>query len=95
MLGVRPNLEFPEDRLILEPGDTFALFTDGLTEARDGSRALFGTPRLAAALAATPEASAETKLEAAWQAVADFRAGTPPTDDATLLLGRVVPIEDC
>ena len=95
MLGVRADLEFPEDRLILEPGDTFALFTDGLTEARDGSRALFGTPRLAAALAATPEASAETKLEAAWQAVADFRAGTPPTDDATLLLGRVVPIEDC
>ena len=94
MLGVRADLEFPEDRLILEPGDTFALFTDGLTEARDASRALFGTPRLAAALAAAPETSAETKLEAAWQAVADFRAGTPPTDDATLLLGRVVPIED-
>ena len=95
MLGVRADLEFPEDQLTLEPGDTFALFTDGLTEARAEGRALFGTARLAAALSDAPEASAASRLEAAWQAVTDFRAGTPPTDDATLLLGRVVPIEDC
>ena len=94
MLGVRADLEFPEDRLVLEPGDAFALFTDGLTEARDGSRALFGTARLAAALAAAPGSSADAMLEAAWQAVDDFRAGSPATDDATLLLGRVVAVQD-
>ena len=37
MLGVRGELEFPEDNVTLEPGDTFALFTDGLTEARNES----------------------------------------------------------
>jgi sigma-B regulation protein RsbU (phosphoserine phosphatase) len=94
MLGVRADLEFPEDRLVLELGDTFALFTDGLTEARDGSRALFGTTRLAAALERAAGTAAAEKLESTWQAVADFRAGAPLTDDATLLLGHVVAIED-
>ena len=94
LLGVRPDLEFPEDRLVLAPNDTFALFTDGLTEARDDGRALFGTARLAAALEGAAGSSAGATLEAAWQAVADFRGGAPATDDATLLLGRVVAIED-
>ncbi len=94
MLGVRADLEFPEDRLVLGPDDSFALFTDGLTEARDNDRALFGTTRLAAALAGTAGSSAAATLDATWQAVADFRDGAPATDDATLLLGRVVAIED-
>jgi serine phosphatase RsbU (regulator of sigma subunit) len=94
MLGVRDGLEFPEDSLVLEPDDTFALFTDGLTEARDPNRGLFGTARLVEALSSAPRASAGTALETAWQAVTDFRAGTPATDDATLLLGRVVAIEE-
>ena len=94
MLGVRDGLEFPEDSLVLEPDDPFALFTDGLTEARDPSRALFGTARLVEALSSAPRASAGTALENAWQAVTDFRDGTSATDDATLLLGRVVAIEN-
>ena len=94
MLGVRGDLEFPEDRFVLEPDESFALFTDGLTEARDGARTLFGTARLAAALAGAPGSSADARLEAAWQAVTDFRGGAPAGDDATLLLGRVVAIED-
>jgi len=93
LLGVRDGLEFPEDRLVLAPGDTFALFTDGVTEARDRDRALFGTARLVAALEATPDGSAAAALESAWRAVADFRDGTPATDDATLLLGRVCDID--
>ena len=83
MLGVRGDLEFPEDTLVLEPDDTFALFTDGLTEARDRDRGLFGTARLVAALSSAPRASAVTALETAWQAVTDFRDGTPASDDAT------------
>ena len=94
MLGVRADLEFPEDRLVLDPDDTFALFTDGLTEARDERRALFGTPRLAAALESAAGTSAAAALAATWQAVADFRGDAPVTDDATLLLGHVVAIEN-
>jgi len=93
MLGVREGLEFPEDCVSLEPGDTFAVFTDGLTEARDGRRHLFGTARLAAALAGAPGESASEVLEATWQSVADFRGGAPADDDATLLLGRVTALQ--
>ncbi len=77
-----------------DPDDTFALFTDGLTEARDERRALFGTPRLAAALESAAGTSAAAALTATWQAVADFRGDAPVTDDATLLLGHVVAVEN-
>jgi serine phosphatase RsbU (regulator of sigma subunit) len=94
LLGVLGELEFPEDRVSLEPGDAFALFTDGLTEARDERRRLYGTKRLMASLAGAPEKSASDLLEAAWRSVADFRGGAPAGDDATLLLGRVTPLEE-
>ncbi len=90
MLGVRTDLEFPEDRVALAPGDSFALFTDGLTEARGEDRELFGVERLADSLADASGTSAAATVEAAWQAVSDFRDGTPASDDATLLIGRVV-----
>ena len=93
MLGVRAGLEYPEDELQLAPGESFALFTDGLTEARDARRQLFGVARLAAALEGAPQESAGATLDAAWRAVADFRGGAPASDDATLLLGRVTGIE--
>ena len=80
--------------MTLGPGDSFALFTDGLTEARNEERELFGAQRLVAALRATEGVPANTALAVAWQAVSDFRDGAPASDDATLLLGRVVPIED-
>ncbi len=46
-LGVRTGLRFPEDTLVLEAGATVALYTDGLTEARDpeGVAVRPGTPR--------------------------------------------------
>ena len=90
MLGVRADLEFPEDRLALAPGDSFALFTDGLTEARGEDREFFGMERLGDALAGAAGASAAATVAAAWQAVSDFRDGAPAGDDATLLIGRVL-----
>jgi serine phosphatase RsbU (regulator of sigma subunit) len=90
MLGVRTDLEFPEERVVLEPGDSFALFTDGLTEARGEDRELFGMQRLARVLAGASGASAAATVAAAWQAVTDFRDGAPAGDDATLLIGRVL-----
>ena len=89
MLGVRTDLEFPEDRVVLAPGDSFVLFTDGLTEARGPGRELFGMERLAGALTAASDVPAQAALETAWQAVSDFRDGAPASDDATLLIGRV------
>ena len=88
-LGVRTGLQYPEDDVELAPGDTVALYTDGLTEARDPSGQLFGLERLENALERYHQRPLDETLESVWSDVAAFRAATSPGDDATLLLARL------
>jgi serine phosphatase RsbU (regulator of sigma subunit) len=88
-LGVRTGLQYPEDQLELAAGDTVALYTDGLTEARDPSGELFGLERLENALERCHQRPLDETLESVWSDVAAFRAATSPGDDATLLLARL------
>ena len=89
LLGMREGLEFPEEVVELDCGETFALYTDGLTEARDPQRALLGPQGLIAILQATSRSPVHEMLETAWSAIDEFRDGAAQSDDATLLLGRV------
>jgi len=88
-LGVRTGLQFPEDRLVLDPGATVALYTDGLTEARDPSGTLYGLERLERALEGCRDAPVHDTLGRVWDDVAAFRGDGAPSDDATLLLARL------
>ena len=89
-LGVRTGLQFPEDEVVLEKGATLALYTDGLTEARSPDGELFGLERLEAALAEAQSVPIEQTLDSVWGRVGAFRATADPSDDATLLLARLV-----
>ena len=85
---MRPGLDFPEDTLKLSPGDLVALYTDGVTEARNAAGELFGVERLCSLLRGVRALSPEAVLETVLAEVADFRGGLPPADDLTLLLVR-------
>ena len=89
-LGVRTGLQFPEDEVVLREGATVALYTDGITEARSPGGELFGLERLEDALVAARGETVEQTLDAVWNQVGSFRATADPTDDATLLLARLV-----
>jgi sigma-B regulation protein RsbU (phosphoserine phosphatase) len=89
-LGVRTGLQFPEDRLALGPGATVALYTDGLTEARDPGGALYGLERLERSLEGCRDDPVRDTLRGVWDDVVAFRGDSPPTDDATLLLVRLI-----
>ena len=88
-LGVRTGLRFPEDSMVLGPGATVALYTDGLTEARDPEGTLFGLERLEHSLERCQNAPVRDTLEGVWDDVTAFRGDHAPTDDATLLLVRL------
>jgi serine phosphatase RsbU (regulator of sigma subunit) len=45
-LGLFPDLEYEEKEAHLENGDTLLMYSDGLTEAHDPQREMFGFPRL-------------------------------------------------
>jgi hypothetical protein len=74
---------------VLEPGDWLALYTDGITEARDAAGAWFGEARLADFLtreigAGQPAPETVRRLT---KAVLDHQAGLLQ-DDASILLAR-------
>ena len=45
-LGAMPGMKYQETRATLGPGDVLLLHSDGLAEAHDPSRAMFGFPRM-------------------------------------------------
>ena len=88
VVGVFPDPTFTKTEHPLVPGSTVVLWTDGVTEARNGE--LYGEDRLAA----TAQASLGTATSVVEGIVADvlaFQSG-PLRDDVAILAIRVPPI---
>jgi len=83
-LGAIEESEFPQESLILQPGDCVLTYTDGVTEAENASEALYGAERLNAALSAS-EARPAALLNGLLDDVKSFVGDTPPSDDLTVL----------
>lgn len=45
-LGLMPGMRYEEKEVVLEPGDSILFYSDGLVEAHDPQREMFGFPRL-------------------------------------------------
>lgn len=94
LLGVLPDPEFQEVSLHLGPGDALVLYTDGVTEARNGARQ-FGEGGLMVALTGAHLLhSAEAVAEQVVAAVDAYRDPALPTDDVAVVTIRVPSIED-
>ena len=86
MLGVMEGMDFPAARLTLSPGDMLFLYTDGVTEAMNERKELFGEERLRETLSAQPEErTAAEILAAVKEDVNAHTAGAEPSDDVTML----------
>ena len=75
------------------PGDVLLLYTDGLIEARDGAKRLFGIERLIEA-ARRPAGHAAEIRENVLNALSRHVGTTPFGDDVTLVVARGVAIEE-
>ncbi len=53
-LGLMPGMDYEEKEAVLEPGDSVLLHSDGVVEAHDPDREMFGFPRLKATMADNP-----------------------------------------
>ncbi|MGH8029844.1 MAG: ATP-binding SpoIIE family protein phosphatase, partial [Arenimonas sp.] len=80
-----PVMKKPE-RLVLAPGDVFALVSDGIYEYQDGAGQLFGEEGVAGVLRAHRGEPMARVLEALLAAVRAFGAGAPQLDDITAVL---------
>ena len=85
VLGLMPADDFRSETLDLATGETFVLFTDGVSEAFDANEDLFGEERLLAQLQASPGRSARETTLGVLEAVRRYAAGAPQSDDITVV----------
>ena len=53
-LGLMPGMVYEENEVVLAPGDCLLLHSDGIVEAHDPQREMFGFPRLKETVGAAP-----------------------------------------
>jgi serine phosphatase RsbU (regulator of sigma subunit) len=53
-LGLMPGMSYEQKEFTLQPGESVLLYSDGLVEAHDPQREMFGFPRLQGFVGAHP-----------------------------------------
>jgi len=84
-LGIIPEPALDEQRLIILPGSTLLIYTDGATDALDPQGAFFGLERLHEAVRAHRRTSAQALCDRLLQAVIEHQGVAPQHDDVTLV----------
>ncbi|MBQ1311995.1 MAG: SpoIIE family protein phosphatase, partial [Blautia sp.] len=85
VLGGMEGIRYREYELQLEKGDKLFVYTDGVPEATDINKVLFGTDRMLDALNTRPGGSPQELLTAVRTAVDDFVQKAEQFDDLTML----------
>jgi serine phosphatase RsbU (regulator of sigma subunit) len=86
VLGIVPDPHFEPQSVTMRPGDVLLLYTDGVTEAMNLARELFGDERLSEVLHANHHRSPQEVINAVLAAVAAFAGGQSQTDDITMVV---------
>ena len=90
-LGLSPKSFYEENKKTgLCQGDIVALFTDGIFEAQNPEKQMFGKDRIEKIIQKNSELSAQEILLAVFAAVEHFQGGREFEDDATMAVIKVV-----
>lgn len=95
-LGVFPDTEYTDQSILLVPGQTLFLYTDGLTEAKNEARVNFGRARIMDEIQTCRSMgsfSPESLVKDLSAAVKLYAGSVPQSDDLTMLAIRYSPGE--
>jgi phosphoserine phosphatase RsbU/P len=84
-LGVLEDYQLINHKIIIRPGESLILYTDGVTDALSPEGDFFGEPRLFSLITTHGKEPIREMLEHLDDALIEFRRGLPPIDDITLL----------
>jgi len=87
-LGVRAACRYQDSETRLGVGDLLVLYSDGITEAMNPQRELYGEARLTALLQRLAPAQAAEAVEKVLEDVREHCGGNEPGDDITLIVVR-------
>ena len=85
VLGGMEGLPYTERTIKLEKGDRIFVYTDGVTEATDSNKVLFGEERLIEAMKKTSELDSPETLKSVRSSIDQFVGEAEQFDDITML----------
>jgi serine phosphatase RsbU (regulator of sigma subunit) len=88
-VGIMENQDYGEDEIKMSKGDAIILYTDGVVEAMNGRREMFGLQRLIKISLETMELSAQAIVDKIKNDVFEFAGDQAQFDDLTLLVFRI------
>jgi anti-sigma regulatory factor (Ser/Thr protein kinase) len=88
ILGIETGISYTTHQLQMNAGDTLFLYTDGLSEAENVWKKLFGEQRILETAAGFDKISAEEQIGMMQHAVRDFVGEAEQSDDLTMLAIR-------
>lgn len=86
IVGALDGLDFQEETLQLEHGDTLVMYTDGVTEAMNPAYEEFGRERLNQILVSMPHQSCQQMVESIKAGIKTFVEDAEQSDDITMLI---------
>jgi len=88
IVGMIKQIPFRSDKLILQPGDTIYLYTDGATEAFNQQREQFSGGRLQEIVSANRKESLKDLTTKTLTEIQAFAGSSPQSDDITIMVLR-------
>lgn len=88
-LGLLDDVDYRETSMPLKPGDRIVFYTDGIVEAMNAEKEIFGFERLLAVIQENGTLKAEDLLETIIAHVKDFSGNAPQHDDITVIVVHV------
>jgi sigma-B regulation protein RsbU (phosphoserine phosphatase) len=95
VLAFLNDTKYKEEVIFLEPEDTLYLYTDGVTEAMNNDKDMFGEQRLLAAANQAGDSSTKELLHSIKRELDNFTDGAEQYDDVTMLALKITkPVSD-
>jgi len=91
VLGIDENHPYRTETVQLDPGDIILLFTDGITEAFNEEKQMFGDERLASCLRKNGQSGPKEIIRQVVDEVTRHAGEEPQSDDLTMLAARYHP----
>ena len=89
ILGGMENVAYHEDSIFLQKGDILVLYTDGVIEAENKAKELYGEKRMLDCLKQTGEMSTQEIIGVLKKSVDEFVNGHDQFDDITILCIKI------
>lgn len=85
-IGIFVDFEYENQEMHINEGDTIFLYTDGLTEAENGAKELYGDERMLDVLKGEQLTDSVTLLKKVYDSVEEHVQEAPQSDDLTMLV---------